>query len=535
MGLFSLIFGLLAVLMVLTAFARRVSVPMPVVLVIGGLALSLVPGLSAVRMPPELVLLVFLPPLLFSDAFQISWRDFRARLRSIALLAVGLVAVTAVAVAALAHGLLPELSWPAAFVLGAVVAPTDAVAALAIAHRAPIDRATVTVVTGEALLNDATALVAYKLAIAATLTGVFHPSELVGRLLFVGVAGLAIGWIVGRGVLAVHRLTVRDVQVDNMLFLLAPFVAYLPAEAVGASGVLAVVMAGLVMGRGVSRLSTPRARLQGEALWDMITYLLNGMLFVLIGLQLRGILHEALNHSLLTVAEVGLAVTAAVIATRVVGTFAIAYLPRWLSARVRRRDPAPAARDVLVLSWTGMRGGVSLAAALAIPTTLANGAPFPGRDEIVAITFVVILGTLVFQGLTLQLLIRWLGVRDRGEHLAEEERARLIATEAALSRLDELATDGDVPEDVVETIRRRYRERLAVLRNRHAAEQTPGQDGQTAAFRRVQNEAVDAQRMTILMLRDQNEIGDDVLAHLQHELDLEQARLESTHHPGDET
>jgi CPA1 family monovalent cation:H+ antiporter len=527
-----LVLGLLSVLLILMTVARRVSIPYPITLVVGGLALGLIPGLPVVHLEPELILFLFLPPLLFSEANATSWRDFKANLRPISLLAVGLVLATTGVVAVLTHALLPELPWAVAFVFGAVVAPTDAVAALAIAHRLPVPRRIVTVLVGESLVNDATALVAFRMAIVATLTGAFVWYEALQRFAVAGAGGILIGMAVAWGLLWLRRLFQDDSTLDNTALLLVPFMAYLAAETVGASGVLAVVTCGLYLGRRNARLLSSETRMQARGLWEMLDFLFNGLLFVLVGLQLRAILHTELAHPLPTLVWHGVLVTLAVILTRLAWVFPSTYLPRWLVPGLAARDPSPPVGHVLVLGWTGMRGGISLAAALAIPATLANGAPFPGRDEIVLMTFVVILGTLIFQGLSLPFLIRATGLeRDEG-HEREETAARMEAVDAALLKLDELAARGDVPEDILAAFRRMYDERLHRICARVGLEPDAELEHREESAVRTRREIVEAERRAVVALRDRGVIGDDVLHHLLQELDLEELWLSDVHARG---
>src|SRR6516225_284399 len=371
---------LLIVVAALAMLAKKLALPYPVLLVIGGLALGLVPGLPAVQLEPDMVFLLLLPPLLYPAALYTSWRDFRANLSPISLLAIGLVLFTTAFVAMVAHAL-AGLPWPAAFVLGAIISPTDAVAATAITDRLRVPRRIVTILDGESLVNDATALVAYRFAIAAMMSGRFSFSEASGRFVLVALGGTGIGLAVGW--LAAHlQRHLDDPPVQVTISLLTPFAAYIPAERLQVSRVLAVVASGLFLGWRAPQMLSSRARLNVYVFWEMTVFLLNGLVFVLIGRQLPRILHTLSGHSLKQLVWHGLLISCAAIVVRIAWVFVSTYLLRFMSASLRKRDPYPAWQNVAIVAWTGMRGVVSLAAALALPLTLRDGSPFPG-----AITF----------------------------------------------------------------------------------------------------------------------------------------------------
>src|SRR5436190_6274472 len=406
-GVVEIFVGLLLAVAVLALLARRLTIPYPILFVVGGLLLGLIPKLPKVRLDPELVFLFFLPPLLFPAALFTSWRDFRANLRPISLLAIGLVLFTTVAVAWLAHHFM-GLPLTAGFVLGAIISPPDAIAATAIAARLKVPRRIVTILEGESLVNDATALVAYRFAVMAVVTGSFWLARASGQVFLVGIGGiligLAVGWLAGQ----FHK-RVDDAPIEITVSLLTPFVAYLSAERLSVSGVLAVVTAGLYLGWRLPELLTFKTRLQGGPVWEMVEFLLNGFVFILIGLQLPEVL-RALSHNSISIPRLvwyALLISLAVILIRLLWVFPAAYLPRLLSKKLRQRDPYPSWRHVTILAWTGMRGVVSLAAAMALPITMQDGRPFPGRDLILFLTFLVILGTLVVHGVMLPPLFRW--------------------------------------------------------------------------------------------------------------------------------
>jgi CPA1 family monovalent cation:H+ antiporter len=536
-----ILLGLLLAVAALATLATRLGVPYPILLVLGGSALGFVPGLPSVELDPELVFLLFLPPLLYVSALFTSWRDFRANIRPISLLAVGLVLMTTFVVGAVVHTA-TGLPWAAAFVLGAIVSPTDAIAATAVAQRLGVPRRIVTILEGESLVNDATGIVAYRVAVAAVVTGAFSIWE-AGLQFVVGAAGgIAAGFAVGWLVVWARRHLSEDPSVQNIVSLLTPFIAYLAAEELPHSlwellhdlfgmpgdlhfsGVLAVVTTGLYLGRKGPYIISSGTRLQGYATWELITFLLNGLIFILIGLQLRSVVQGLDEYTAGQIISYAVLVSLTVILVRIIWVFPATYVPRWAIRRIRERDPSPPWRSVSVIAWTGMRGVISLAAALALPFQTASGVQFPGRNLIIFLTFCVILATLVVQGLSLPLLIRTLGLED--DHIGdkEETHGRIRIAEAALERLDELVDEDWVREDTAERIRGLYTYR----RNRFASRfegDTDGVEERSAAYQRLMFELLGAQRLRLVMMRDEGSIGDEVMHRIERELDLEESRL----------
>jgi CPA1 family monovalent cation:H+ antiporter len=523
------LFGLLVAVAGLVLLAGFLKVPYPVMLVLGGLGLGLVPGIPRVELAPELVLLLFLPPLLYSAAFFSSLRDLRDNLRPISLLAVGLVLATTASVAAVAHWVV-GMPWAVAFVLGAIVSPTDPVAATSIARRLGIPRRIVSIVEGESLVNDGTALIAYRFALGAVVTGGFSLWQAGVEFVVGAIGGVAIGLAVGWAVAQVRR-RLEDPPVEITISLFTSYAAYLPAEQLGLSGVLAAVTVGIYLGWRAPALISPSTRIQAYSVWEILIFLLNSVLFVLIGLQLPAVL-DALSggESALTLAAYGLLLSAVVIGVRLAWVFVATYGARWLSPRLRARDPAPPWRETLLVAWNGMRGAVSLAAALAIPLSLPGGEAFPGRDLVLFLTFSVILVTLLLQGLSLPGLVRLLGIEgDTSEH-EEEVTARLRTAEAALARLDELAGEEWVREDTAERMRGLYDYR----RRRFAARVDGGGDvdgedyeRRSEAYARLRAKVLAAERAELVRLRGKGTIGDQVMRRVERDLDLEQSRLES--------
>jgi CPA1 family monovalent cation:H+ antiporter len=521
--LFVLLFMVVAAIVVI---ARKLQVPYPVFLVLAGLALSFIPHLPSVRLNPDLVFYFLLPPLLYPVALFTSWRDFRRNLRPILLLAIGLVLITMTTIAYVAHALIPDLPWAAAFALGAIVSPPDAVAATAVIRRLSVPPRIETILEGESLVNDATALVAFQFAVAALMTGSFSIGQATVRFVFVAIGGIGFGLLVGYVMRWVHR-QLDDPPVQITLSLLTPFLAYLPAEHLHVSGVLAVVAAGIYLGWHSPVIVTARYRLQAFAFWEIVVFLLNGFVFIVIGLQLPGILRNLQGESLGGLIADGLIVSAAVIIVRFVWVFPAIYLSRWLSPKLRARNPSPPWQQVVVICWAGMRGVVSLAAAFALPYTLTDGRSFPGRDYILFLTFCVILATLVLQGLTLPIVIRMLGIKDDGSTDDEERAARLEANQAALKLIDGAASN-DFPADLITRLRAEYDDRLRQLR-RCAEQEGEERGGEvvTPQYQQLQKQALDVERDAIIRLRNQHVINDKALRRIQRDLDLAEARLAS--------
>ncbi len=529
-GVAEIFVGLLLSVAVLALVARKLTIPYPILFVLGGLLLGLIPKLPKVRLDPELVFLFFLPPLLFPAALFTSWRDFRANLRPISLLAIGLVLFTTVAVAYLAYYFM-GLPLAAGFVLGAIISPPDAIAATAIADRLNLPRRIVTILEGESLVNDSTALVAYRFAVLAVVTGSFSLARAGGQFFIVGVGGIVIGLIVGWLAEQFHK-RVDDAPIEITVSLLTPFVAYLSAERLGVSGVLAVVTAGLYLGWRLPELLTFKTRLQGGPVWEMVEFLLNGFVFILIGLQLPEVLN-ALSKGTIPIPRLiwyALFISVAVILIRILWVFPATYLPRLIFRKLCRRDPHPPWQHVTIVAWTGMRGVVSLAAALALPFTLRDGSPFPGRDLILFLTFVVIVTTLVLQGLSLPLLIRWLGVKDDGSMEKEERKARLKANRDALARLNAISEPNPGKADALQRLRVEYEDHILQVEGAESKNADTPLRLFSSEYERLSYEALQTERETIIELRNQDVISDEVLRRIQRDIDLAEARLR--HHQG---
>jgi monovalent cation/hydrogen antiporter len=522
-----LLFATLAAIAPLAVLAKWLKLPYPIVFVIGGSAIAFVPGLPHVHIAPEWIFYTVLPPLLFHGGWVTDWVLLKKIVRPVVLLAVGLVIASTVAVAVMIEWLAPGFGWASAFVLGAIVSPPDAVAAGAIFERFGVPRRIVAILDGEGLLNDGSALVIYRFAVFAAVVGQFslpRASMAFVVVVFVGVAvGFALAFIVEGLVRLLRRLDIGDTQIDNLIVLIAPYVAYLSAEALGGSGVLATVAIGIILGRRSSLFASPETRLVSGAVWNILIYLLNAMVFLLIGLELREIIADGTIVSRWL--PTALWISLMLIVLRLVWTFAQAYIPRAFRPGERVRDPAQW-KWITVIGWTGLRGIVSLAAALALPLRDAHGAPFPQRAAIIFITFCVIVITLVGQGLSLFPLLRWLKLEAGEDSAAYEAQVRIKALEAGLKRLEALAESAnqDAEREPVQRAIAEYRNRIEHL-GRHSA---PGHDEESDDSRfdhKIQEEAIAAERHAIMRMRDEGRIPDDIFRKVQYDLDLAETRL----------
>jgi CPA1 family monovalent cation:H+ antiporter len=510
--------------------ARKLRTPYPIVLVIGGLLLSFIPGIPRVTLNPDIVFFVILPPLLYSAAWLTSWREFSYNLVSILFLAFGLVTFTVVGVSYAAHYFLPGFDWRMGLVLGAIVAPTDAIAATSISTRIGFPKRIVDILEGESLLNDASALLALEFGIAL-LVGGQRPTVALGfaRLAYLIGTGVFAGLVVGE---IVHQIEDRvdDGPIEIALSILTPYVAYLSAEAVHASGVLAVVVCGLYLTRKSSHFFSPRVRIQSWAVWESLTFILNGLVFVLIGLQLPYVLHMIGGNNLHTLLLYGATFSAFLIVLRLIWVYPGAYLSFFVRTRLlHHRESPPTPRQIFVVGWTGMRGVISLAAAIGVPQVLANGVPFVQRNVIIFLTFCVILVTLVLQGLTLPVIVRALGLAGASGPATEEREARRAMLEAALAYLKQARSDaGPDQDEVYDELSRHYHRRLATL----SATDEDGAEtnsGFHRLFARLSRELLQVERHTAVQLRNQRRIGDELLRELEHELDLGELRIQEKH------
>jgi CPA1 family monovalent cation:H+ antiporter len=512
---------MLAVLAAVAVAAKRLNLAPSILLVVAGIGMALVPGLPKVQLAPELVLLVILPPLIYSAGVAMSWREFRFNLRPIALLAFGCVVFTTCAVAAAAHYLL-QFDWAVGFLLGAIISPTDVVAPLAIARQLGLPRRIVVVLEGEGLANDATALVLYRFAVIAVSTGTFSLEKAAGEfaLIVIGeiIYGLAVGWLSLR-----LRQWARELRVEITLSLMTPYLAFWLPSHLGGSGVLATVACGLYVSWNGPLLIPYATRLQGIFFWDLIVYLIEGLVFLVTGLQARMLIEQTHVFSIRELLVATAWTTLIAVVARYIWVFPATYIPRWVSPRLRKRDPSPQWQAPFFLAFTGVRGVDSLAVALAIPYTIMNGQPFPHRDLILFVTFGVIIVTLVGQGLMLPSAVHWLGLhhdgkKERTSEIAAELAARQAALEEVTKRLEKVIDDRELPDEVIELLRTRNISRSQILPDNL-------QDGldHMRLSAGIKKELIEAERVFIYELLRDGKITDEARRRIEYELDLEEA------------
>jgi Na+/H+ antiporter len=521
---FQIFLILLAVLAGVALLARRINVAPAILLLLTGVALAFVPGMPAMELPPELILLVVLPPLIYSASVAMSWREFKHNLRPIILLSVGCVIFTACAVAAATHYLI-GLPWNVGFLLGAIVAPPDVVAPLAIARKLGMPRRILVVLEGEGLANDATALILYRFAVAAISTGAFSLPKAAGSFAAIvaseALFGAAVGWLSLR-----MRHRARDPQIEITLSLITPYVAYWIPEHLGGSGVISTVACGLYMSWNGPLLISAATRLQGIFFWDLVIFLIEGLLFLLTGFQMRSLYEQSKAFTLGDILFATALVAVIVVVARFAWVYPATYLPRLLNKRLRARDPMPSWRTAFVIAFTGVRGAVSLAAALALPFVLPDGESFPYRDLILFVSFGVIFITLVGLGLGLPPVVRWLGVADAGrtESIAEHESeiaARREALGVALKSLDAITDDRELSDEVVKLLRARHETRV----NQLPDSLNPDAHDVSAAGTDLTRELIAAERKFIHVLLRDGKITDEIRRHIERDLDLEEASL----------
>jgi Na+/H+ antiporter len=517
MSLFELLMLLIAVAGALRILAQKWGVPHPSLLVLGGLAVALIPGLPQPKVDPELLFVIFVPPLLYWSALTISLREMRAFLGPIVRLATGLVIVTMAAVAAIVHLLAPQVGWPAAFVLGAIVSPPDPVAASAVLRPLGAPRDVTTILEGEGLINDATALVAYRLAVAAVVAGSFSLSHAAGSFLVTGLGGALVGLAAGWLIAFVRTHMGHVVVVENALSLLSPFIAYLPADALHTSGVLAVVTMGVYLGIRGPHVVAPATRLQAGAMWSMLTFLLESLIFMLVGLELPRVMDALHTHTLKELLAIVLVTTLVCILVRFVWVFISIYIG---DGDGGARTPKPSTRwkKPFFIAWSGLRGADSLVIALALPLTTRVGAPFPSRDLIIFVTFGVIFVTLVLQGFSLSPLVRRLGIEGNAAEAREERTARVAMADAALESLRSIERDEKIPKKVVSAMRVEYEQRRRTAERTHLPQRRDGFDA--AAYRALRRRMQAAERAELLKLAESGKIGGDVMRHVQRQQDL---------------
>jgi CPA1 family monovalent cation:H+ antiporter len=522
-GMVETILLMMAVLAAVAVAAKRLAVPPSVLLVVAGLGIALVPGLPNIDLPPELILLIFLPPLIYSAGVAMSWREFRFNLRPIALLAFGCVIFTTCAIAVVTHYLL-HFSWGVGFLLGAIISPPDVVAPLAVAQKLGLPRRLIVVLEGEGLANDATALVLYRFAVAAVSTGTFSLESAAGEFVMIVVGeiiyGIGVGWLSLR-----LRQWAQEPRVEITLSLMTPYLAFWVPAHLGGSGVLATVACGLYVSWNGPLLIPYATRLQGIFFWDLVVYLIEGMVFLITGLQVRTLAVHAHDLSIRELVIATLLTTAIAVIARFVWVFPATYIPRWLNPRLRKRDPSPPWQAPFFLAFTGIRGVDSLAVALAIPYTVASGAPFPQRDTILFVTFGIIVITLIGQGSVLGKVAHWLGLlreskKERAHEIKAELTARAAALEEVTKRLDKAIKAHELPENIARHLRTRNAAREQILPKNL-------EDGleEVRETAKVKKELIDAERQFIYQLLQDGKITDEARRRIEYELDLEEASV----------
>jgi monovalent cation/hydrogen antiporter len=520
-----LVVTLLFVISMLAMLSDKLRISYPIFLVLAGLGISLIPGIPQIRLDPDIVFIIFLPPLLYSAAWYTSWREFWHFRRPIGLLAFGLVLLTAVAVAYVSNFMIPNFPLALGFLLGGIVSPPDAVAATSVLQHVKIPKRIVTILEGESLVNDASSLIVFRFALATLFTGKFILWEAGRDFVMVIFMGILIGLAIAHIVYAIHRWLPTTPVIDTAITLITPYLMYIAAEHFHYSGVLAVVSGGLFLSYRSHDFFNYGSRLQTQSVWNVIVFLLNGVVFILIGLQLPGIIRGLGEYSLRAAIWYGLAISAVAILVRLAWVYPSAYLPRMLSKKIRKREPYPGKKQVFIIGWSGMRGVVSLASALSIPITLPGGEALPHRNMILCITFIVILVTLVFQGLTLPLIVRWLKLDADDKEKEQQLSLRLSLAKTVLQHIAGRYDNEAASIEAFGRLKARYER---IVENTGKKLETGNGEENTPSFlpkyRQLLLEVVDIQRSELAKMRNAEEYSDDLLRSKELELDLEEAR-----------
>jgi CPA1 family monovalent cation:H+ antiporter len=521
-----LIVALLFVVSMLAMLSQKLRIPYPILLVIAGLGISLVPGIPQVQLDPDIVFVIFLPPLLYAAAWTTSWHDFWKMRRPIGLLGFGLVLCTSGAVAWLSNALIPGFSLPLGFLLGGIISPPDAVAATSVLRNLKVPKRVVDILEGESLVNDASSLIVFRFAMAAILTGKFVLWQAGVSFLLVVIMGIVIGLAIAHIAYAIHRWLPTTSSIDTAITLICPYLMYMTAEHFHYSGVLAVVSGGLFLTYRSHDIFSYESRLQTQSVWNVLVFLLNGVVFILIGLQLPHIVSGLGEYSLRTAIGFGVIISLLCMVVRIFWVFPGAYVPRMLSSRIRQHEPRPGGRAIFITGWAGMRGVVSLASALAIPIALPGGEAFPHRNLILFITFCVILSTLVVQGLTLPLIIRWLKVEAKEDKEEERLEIRLRMANVIVDFIDTHYSEEAGRIEAFTRLKSRYERMAAITGSRLRREE--GEVENTADFlpryRKLLLQLVEVQRQELARMRKNNEFSENALRNKETELDLEEAR-----------
>jgi CPA1 family monovalent cation:H+ antiporter len=529
-----LVLGLLFAMLLLVMLSQKLRISYPIFLVLAGLALSFVPGLPLIVIDPNLIFLIFLPPLLYQAAWDTSWKDFWRWRRPIALLAFGLVFFTSTIVAYVAEAMIPGFTLALGFLLGGIISPPDAVAASSVLKGIKVPRRVVSILEGESLINDASSLIVFRFALAAVVSGTFSLQQAAGSFVLVSALGLLTGVVVAQGFYLIHRYLPTTPSINTVLTFLAPYVMYLLAEELGFSGVLAVVSGGLLLSHRSHRVFDADTRLQANSVWISVGFVLNGLVFILIGLELPVVVSGLGSYALPQAVLYALIISVIVILIRLVWMYPAAFVPRWLSHRIRTSETSPGWQGTLILGWAGMRGVVSLASALSVPLLLDNGQPFPQRNLILFITFSVILVTLVFQGLTLPWLIRLTGVAGLEERMpAEDQEAgiRLRLRRVALAHLARHYQTDIQANELIAALQQRMQ--AEAQRTGNLLEALDNDDNKRRALQRYHQVLLDVlrvQREELFVLRHEDTFEEEMLRHQEAQLDLDEAKISHMPH-----
>jgi CPA1 family monovalent cation:H+ antiporter len=523
----SLIVILLFAITFLGIISNKYKFPFPIILVLSGVVISLIPGLPVVALNPDVVFLIFLPPLLYAAAWNTSWHDFKAAIRPISLASIGLVFFTTALVAITAHALIADISWPLSFLIGAIVSPPDAVAATSVTKGLGLSPRVNAILEGESLVNDASGLIAYRYALTAIAAGNFILWKAGLNFLWVAAAGIGIGLVIGYIIYIIHKKFICDPIIAVTLTFLTPFASYLLAEHFHVSGVLAVVSTGLFVSLRSGEIFSNQSRIMTYAVWDVIIYILNSLIFILIGLQLRSIMQGIHNYSAYELMIYGLSISLVVIIIRFIWVLPAALLPRWLSKRIRENEPFDP-RNMIVFGWAGMRGVVSMAAALAIPLTLQDGSEFPHRSLIIYLTFCVILSTLVLLGSTLPWIIRKLKIKPFSI-VAEEYNVRTKVVSAAISYIEDNLSL--VPDELLDNIKSKYEVKYNRLQKTDLPANYFGKGQKLPGtifneFSKMQIDLLNVERKLLLQLHRKGNASEEIVRKIERELDLEETRLQ---------
>jgi monovalent cation/hydrogen antiporter len=524
---FTIVVSLLVVITALAAMSNFIKIPYPILLVLVGAFIGFVPFLPDYTLEPEIVFLIFLPPILYSAAWYTSWRDFKNDIRPISLLAIGLTLLTTTVIGFTAFYFIDGISLPIAFVIGAIISPPDAVAATTITSGLNLPKRIITILEGESLINDAIGLVAYKFAVAAVVTGSFSIVSASASFIFVSIGGIFVGLVFGYIVIVIHTFLQDNPPVETTVTILTPYVVYLTAEYFHLSGVLAVVATGLYVAWRASELFSSRTRLQVVSTWDIFIFLLNGFIFLVIGLQLPSIVKAMPNISYTLIFYYGAILSLMTILIRFAWVFFMSYFSYYIKKKFNSSTAKPSVKNLIIISWTGLRGVVSLAAAMALPLTISNGNYFPDRGLIVFLTCFVIFATLVLQGLALPYLIKFLSFKTDGLHEEELLHARLMSSGVALKYLDEISLHQPASKDMISWLKEKYKNKIKEIKSHYHAEDKnlSSNEYRPDQLLKIQKGVISAERGLIIQMRYDGDIGDETLRILERELDLEEAKL----------